>query len=581
MSENSDKLNSVDGGEQIDFSYYFSVVLKHVWLLFSVVCIGIFTAVLVNIFMQPVYKASVLMMIDREDAGKIETSSFGSWTSDEDYYRTQYKLLESRSLLEKVYKNMDLNRYQEFKNPGGWIKLKKSISVVPVTRSRLLNLEVKSFDKNLAAEIANTAASAFVAENINNRVSIGKDVISALETTERSSKQQELLNSMPQVVNSDFIKGLKKQEIDLYSQYVKLTAKYTRNHPDVISVQNQLEAIRDKIDTETKRLVQSIKIELSGKFSGNNIRIIDEAIVPQFPYRPNKLINLAIGASAGFLLGLLIVFFIEFLDKTVKNSDDLKNKLQIPFLGFIPTDKNKKAKNEYETMLKEGNFLMAEQVRNVRTMLNFALSDDRKAPVIIASSVQGEGKSHLAVNLAVAVSQTNKKVLLIDGDLRRSRLHKTFKLSTEKGLSNIWSGDEKKADFAYNIQETDVKNLFVMTSGVRPPNPSELLNTPLLGLFVKWTLQNYDIVIVDCPAVLPVSDTLLWGNYINKAIFIIKYGQTSAKMAANAIERMQKTGIKILGGVIAQYQPKGLTYGKYGYYKSYHYYSDDKQSKND
>jgi capsular exopolysaccharide synthesis family protein len=230
-------------------------------------------------------------------------------------------------------------------------------------------------------------------------------------------------------------------------------------------------------------------------------------------------------------------------------------------------------------MLKEGNFLLAEQIRNIRTMLGFALSDDRKAPILIASSLQSEGKSHLSVNLAVAFAQTQKKVLLIDGDLRRSRLHKVFKLSNEKGLTNIWQEDKKISSFEYNVQQTKVENLFVMTSGTRPPNPSELLNTPLLEAFVKWAVENYDCVIVDCPAVLPVSDTLLWGKYINKAIFVVKYGSTNSKLAEVALEKMKNVGIKIVGGVISQYEPKGLTYSKYGYYKNYSYYNEDKKDK--
>ena len=410
--------------DEIDFSFYVSVILKRIWLLIGVVFICVVGAVAVNILMQPKYKASVLMMIDKEESGKIETTAFSSWASDEDYYRTQYKLLESRTLLEKVYKNMNLAASPEFKEPNGWIKLKKHIKIIPVPRSRLLNIEVVSYDEQLCVDIANTIAKTFVEDNINNRVSIGKDVIAALETTERSSKQQELLNSMPQVVNSDFIKNLKNQEIELYKHYVELTAKYTSNHPEVISVQNQLRAIREKIDIETKRLIQSIKIELSGQFSGNNIRIIDEATIPEKPYMPKKLLNLLIGFCAGIILGLLFIFIVEFLDKTIKTSEDLQEKLKLSFLGFVPVNKLKKLKSEYELMLKEGNFLMAEQIRNIRTMLDFALSDDRKAPVIVASSVQGEGKSFFAVNLAVALAQTQKKVLLIDGDLRRSRLHK-------------------------------------------------------------------------------------------------------------------------------------------------------------
>ena len=571
--------DAANGDEIIDFTFYISVILKRIWLLIGIVFICVSAAVAVNMLMQPKYKASVLMMIDREDSGKIETSSFGSWASDEDYYRTQYKLLESRTLLEKVHKNMNLSEVPEFSQPNGWAKLKGHIKIIPITRSRLLNLEVESYDRQLCAKIANTIAKTFVEDNISNRVSIAKDVIYALDSTERSTKQQELLNSMPQVVNSDFIKNLKNQEIALYKQFVQLNAKYTINHPEVISVQNQLKAIREKIDIETKRLIQSIKIELSGQFSGNNIRIVDEALVPDNPYKPNKMLNLLIGFCVGCILGILFIFIIEFLDKTVKTSEDLQDKLKISFLGFIPVHKIKKLQSEYEIMLKEGNFLLAEQIRNIRTMLGFALSDDRKAPILIASSLQSEGKSHLSVNLAVSFAQTQKKVLLIDGDLRRSRLHKVFKLSNEKGLTNIWQEDKKISDFQYNIQETKVENLFVMTSGMRPPNPSELLNTPLLEVFVKWAVENFDCVIVDCPAVLPVSDTLLWGKYINKAIFVVKYGSTNSKLAETAIEKMENVGIKILGGVISQYEPKGLTYSKYGYYKNYSYYSSDEKNK--
>ena len=572
MNENFANTNNND---EIDFTFYISVIFKRIWLLVGVVFICVAAAVAVNMLMQPKYKASVLMMIDREDSGKIETSSFGSWASDEDYYRTQYKLLESRTLLEKVHKNMNLSEVPEFKQPNGWAKLKKHIKIIPITRSRLLNLEVESYDRQLCANIANTIAKTFVEDNVSNRVSIAQDVIAALDATERSTRQQELLNSMPQVVNSDFIKNLKNQEIALYKQFVQLNARYTINHPEVISVQNQLKAIREKIDVETRRLIQSIKIELSGQFSGNNIRIVDEALVPENPYKPNKMLNLLIGFCVGCILGILFIFIIEFLDKTIKTSDDLQEKLKISFLGFIPVNKIKKSQSEYEIMLKEGNFLLAEQIRNIRTMLGFALSDDRKAPVLIASSLQSEGKSHLSVNLAVAFAQTQKKVLLIDGDLRRSRLHKVFKVSNEKGLTNIWQEDKKISSFEYNVQQTKVENLSVMTSGLRPPNPSELLNTPLLEAFIKWAVENFDCVIVDCPAVMPVSDTLLWGKYINKAIFVVKYGSTNSKLAEASLEKMKNVGIKILGGVISQYEPKGLTYSKYGYYKNYSYYNED------
>ena len=565
--------------EELDFSYYLNIIFKRFWLIVGMVAVGLVAAVLVNIFMRPAYKATALMMINQEDAGKIDATPYGSFTSEEDYYRTQYQLLTSRSLLEKVYRQMDLGQYEQFANPTGIKKLEKALSVEPITRSRLVNVSATTYDPKLSAEIANNLANTFVADNVSNRIFMGQDVIAALENTERSPEEQELLNSMPQVVNSDFIKSLKQQAAQLAGEEARLAAKYTDKHPDLMSVHNQLAAINQQINTETRRLVQSIKIELSGQFSGNNIRVVDPAVTPDRPVRPRKLLNLAIGLLAGGLLGLLIVFVLEFLDQSVKSSEDLEEKLGLPFLGFVPYEKKSKKKEaEYATMLKEGNYLMAENVRNVRTMLDFALSDNHNAPILISSSLQGEGKSHLSSNLLVAMAQAGKKVLLVDGDLRRARVHKVFRLSTEKGLSNIWDADPKKADYAANIQPVkDVPNLFVMTAGQRPPNPAELLNTPKLGDFIEWAQKNFDQVVVDCPAILPVSDTLLWGKYIPRTIFVIKYGKTNAKLAKIALDKLQKAGIKVLGAVIGHYKPEGLSYGKYGYYKSYSYYSEDKK----
>lgn len=563
--------------EELDLSYCINLVFKRFWLLVAMVALGLVAAVLVNLLMRPAYKATALMMINKEDAGKIDATPYGSFASEEDYYRTQYQLLQSRSLLSKVYTKMKLGQVEEFANPNGLKKLEKSLDVAPITRSRLVNVSATAYDPSLATDIVNTLTDTFVADNVSNRVFMGQDVIAALESTERSSAEQELLNSMPQVVNSDFIKTLKQQASKLAADRARLLAKYTTNHPDVISVQNQLDAVNGQINTETRRLVQSIKIELSGQFSGNNIRVIDPAVTPEKPVRPRKLMNLAIGLLGGGLLGLILVFVLEFLDQSVKSSEDLEEKLGLPFLGFVPYEKLKKKEREYATLLKEGNSLVAENVRNVRTMLDFSLAGEHNAPILITSSLQGEGKSHLSSNLLVALAQTGKKVLLVDGDLRRARVHRVFKLSTEKGLSNIWDADPKKADYAANIQAVkDVPNLFVMTSGQRPPNPAELLNTPKLADFIAWATQHYDQVVVDCPAIMPVSDTLLWGKYIPRAVFVIKYGQTNAKLAQLALDKLKKAGIKVLGAVIGHYRPEGLSYGKYGYYKNYSYYNEEK-----
>ena len=569
-----------ENNEELDLSEIINIIFKRFWLIVGLAVFGLVAAILVNTFVRPMYEATALIMINKEDAGKIDATPYGSFMSEEDYYRTQYQLLESRSLLERVYNQLDLGQYEQFENPGGIKKLKSALKIEPITRSRLVNISVRSYDPQLAAETANAVANTFVQENVSNRISMGQDVIRALESSENSPEEQELLNSMPQVVNSDFIKSLKQQASKLESERAQLSAKYTSLHPELISVNRQLETLNNQIAVETRRLVRSIKIELSGQFSGNNIRVVDAAIVPVHPVFPRKILNMAIGILAGVLLGLLLVFALEFLDQSVKSSEDLEEKLGLAFLGFVPYEKNKKRAVEYAALLKEANSLQAENVRNIRTMLGFALADMPQAPFLITSSMQGEGKSHLSCNLVVALAQAGKKVLLVDGDLRRSRLHKVFRLGLDKGLSNIWSHDAKKADYQANIKAaTDVPNLFIMTSGQRPPNPAELLSTPKLADFINWAQKHYDQVIVDCPAILPVSDTMLWGKYIPRAVFGIRYGKTNAKLAKVALDKLHKAGIKILGAVISQYRPEGLSYGRYGYYKSYHYYEDKEEKK--
>lgn len=561
--------------EELDLSEIINIIFKRFWLIVGLVVLGLIGAVLANSFMRPMYEATALLMINQEDAGKIDSSRYGSFMSEEDYYRTQYQLLESRSLLEQVYNKLDLDQYEQFAMPGGVGKLHGALTISPITRSRLVNVRVRAYDPQLAAEIANTVADTFVQDNLSNRISMGKDVIRALESSENSPREQELLNSMPQVVNSDFIKSLKQQAATLESKKAQLSAKYTEKHPELISITNQLNAVNAQISRETRRLVQSIKIELSGQFSANNIRVVDPAIVPQFPVRPRKLINLAIGILAGGLLGLLIVFVLEFLDQSIKSSEDVEEKLQQAFLGFIPYEKTKKREVEYASLLKAGNSLAAENVRNIRTMLGFALADEPNAPFLVTSALQGEGKSHFSSNLVTALAQAGHKVLVIDGDLRRSRLHKVFRVSMDKGLSNIWSSDPQKADYGANVQPVkDVPNLFVMTAGQRPPNPAELLGTAKLADFIAWAQKNFDRVVVDCPAILPVSDTMLWGRVIPRAIFAVRCGKTHVRLAQTALEQLSKAGIKILGAVITQYHAQGLSYGKYGYYKSYHYYED-------
>ena len=571
--------------EELDIGEYIAILLKHIWLILGVMIFGIVVAVMVNIFTRPQYKSAALIMIDKENSGYIDTIN-RSYSGEEDYYRTQYKLLTSRTILEKVFDKLNLADQEQFqkKTPRS---LAKYISVAPVLRSRLVNLEATTYDPQFSADLANAIAEQYVEDNVNSRITMGKDVIKALEESEKSNKKQkEMLYSLPQVVNSSFIKDLKKNLNELTVKEAGLLAKYTPQHPEVQALRQQIDTISNRIERETNRIIQSLKIELSGQFSANNVRIIDKALPEPAPVSPRKKVNLAIGAFAGLMLGMLISLLMEFMDQSIKNSDELEKKLHLPFLGQIPFDKNRdRTKHEFSPLTSKVQSVATENIRNIRTMTYFAMAENHNAPLLITSAFQSEGKSYLSVNLAVAIAQTNKKVLLIDGDMRRGQLHRTFFIENNIGLSNIWTSDPAKSKYENNVHKIDtVENLYVMTCGKRPPNPAELLNTPKLKDLVQWAVDNFDQVIIDCPATMPVSDTMLWGRYIDKAVFVVKCGETNAKAAELAINQLRKAGIKILGVILSFYKREGLSYyGKYSYnYKhsyNYSYYTDDEGNR--
>lgn len=533
--------------ETIEFYIFFRAVSKHILMIAMSVFIGFAVAFVANKVMPVKYKASVLMLIDRENTGKMEQFSLNNisaWYTNEEYYRTQYKLFESRTFLEAAYKELELDKNPEF--AGGWQRLAGAISIKPMARSRMVNVEVSAKNPQLAADIANSVARVYLAQNIENRFFMAREVVAALESKEKSRAEQEILDSLPQIVNSDIIKYLKREEANIKINYEKLLGKYTVHHPDVISVARQLRAIQIIIEREKKRIIQSIKLQLSGQFAANNVRIIDEAIVPRRPYTPRKSLNMLIGVVTGFVIGIILALFVEFLDRTIKDASDIDDKLRLKFLGPIARINQIITLADYHSIFDGGNTILAENISNVQTMLGFAMKARHINSFIITSTVSGEGKSFVAANLARSLAQSGKKVLLIDGDIREGCQHEIFGLSGEKGLNDYLAGEEE--DLHSLIQDTDVKELSLLPAGKSRPNIAKLLNSEKL----KKITENlkYDVIIADCPAILPLSDTLLWGQAISDAVLVVKQSSVPINTAAFAIERLKQSDITTIGAVM-------------------------------
>ncbi len=319
-----------------------------------------------------------------------------------------------------------------------------------------------------------------------------------------------------------------------------------------------------------------------------SINTIDKAKVYNTPVAPNTMKNTLLGMIAGFMLTALLIFVIDFFDNTVKDPDYINNRYNKAIIGEIQQfeadkkkkqKKNKKNKNEHDindyVKLTDKNvpFSVVESYKSIRTNISFALSTDDKKIFAVSSANPSEGKSTTSANIAIAMAESGKKVLLIDADMRKSMQHKIFGLKNKKGLSTAVSKMNNLEDC---IQKSVVKNLDVMTAGPIPPNPSELLASKNMDEIIEKLNEQYDTIIIDTAPVNIVTDAMELSNKISGIVMVLRYAKTTNDDIDNAIKKMNFAQINVLGFIINGIKIKrsGKYYSKGGYYykKGYGYY---------
>lgn len=553
----------------IDLAHLLGVLQRRRWVVLSVFVLTVLSAALHVFTARPVYTAAVLLLIEKElghaynDATKVEMSA-------DDYYQTQYKLLRSRSLLKKVHRSLQLRNTEDF--AAGPDALGGAIAVAPVLRSRLVNVLVDSHSPELAAKVANALAETFVADNLQNKLFISKEILQALHPDKAPGLQRESYNSLPPVVNNPLIQGLKATYANLEVRFGELSTRYTEEHPVRTRLKAEMDAVRARINEETVRIVQGMRVELSGQLLGNNVRIVDPAEVPDSPSKPRKRRTLAIAALLGLIVGCLAALAIDTLDQSIYTQEDVERRLGLPFLGSVTKAELGAADSaaDYQTSLARPDSFTGEALKNIRTMLGFAAAGRPMKRLLITSTSQGEGKTFIAINLALVFAQLGERVLLVEGDLRRPSLHKRFRLSNERGVSHFLAHGRDVSELDPLVQRSALPNLDVLVCGKIPPNPAELLSTPRVKALLAWASEHYDHLIIDGTPVFPITDALLWANHVDAGVFVAKFGGVHAGLAARARQKLDEGGLKIAGAIVNQVTWKSGSY--YGdYYYAYHY----------
>jgi len=310
-----------------------------------------------------------------------------------------------------------------------------------------------------------------------------------------------------------------------------------------------------------------------------SINTIDTAKVYNTPVAPNTMKNTMIGAVAGFMLIVLIIFLIDFFDNTIKDTDALGKKYNKAIIGDIQAfDDSKKKRDADDVHLKltdkDAPFHIIESYKSIRTNLSFALSTVEKKTFAVSSANPGEGKSTTSANIAIAIAQSGSHVLLIDADMRKSVQHKIFELVNKKGLSTAVSKMHTPDEC---IQKNVMENLDIMTAGPIPPNPSELLASEAMEQMLHTLSEQYDVILIDTPPVNVVTDAMELAKYISGIVLVVRYGRTTDEDVDNVFDRVKLANMNLLGFILNGVKSKHAGYyskygkGKYYYKKGYGY----------
>ena len=348
----------------------------------------------------------------------------------------------------------------------------------------------------------------------------------------------------------------------LYDEQKKLALKLST---DSIEYTDLRSAVAKKRETLDQLLKRQSEIALSAHMRDtrqSNTRIIDRARAPESVYRPNTKLNLLLGLVVGFGLGIGLAFLIEHLDSSIKSADEITRLSSYTVIGMIPELRPggpRPLRKDAAQPSSEGEpdlithhaprSPLAEAYKELRTATLLASPDEPPRSILVTSCLPQEGKSQTSLNLAIALAQTGRRVLLVDTDLRRPRLHQALGADNETGVSNYLSGN---ASIEELIRETPVPNLFSLTSGPIPPNPSELLGSrKFLALAREFAdAGRFDHLIFDSPPLLSVADPVIIASVLDGTILVVQSGRTPREALVRGAAKLRQGKVKVLGAVL-------------------------------
>lgn len=521
--------------ESFELYRYWQILWRHKWIVLLAVIV-VFTATVVFTSRQsPVYSASSKVLINPPSSlypysvsGQILTSQGLPFASQGLPYYINYLenyrvWITGGSMMDKIGERVK-SLYPQLEE--SWFSMEASI----IADTSIFRIGIEAGDSELSKVAANAAAQVIVEENL-------KMFASGLKTASEAMEKQ-ILTPLEEL--SRLRGGSESPGID--------------------------SGITDDEESESQ-LWQASQL--------NNVRIMDYARTPTFPIRPKKKQNAALGLLVGIFLGGGLAFFLEYMDTSIRTIGDIEKYLSWPVLGIVPrfaeTVKGKASDSEIQPIVsKFPKSASAEAYRTLRTNIQLADLDNPPKFLVVTSAIPLEGKTTTALNLAVALAQKEGKVLLVDADLRKPTIHKLLPLDNSSGLADLLV---KNSELAASVRQSkDIDNLWVLTSGSIPSNPSELLGSSRMKTLVEQMKKEYEYVILDTPPLISVSDGAILGSQADGILMVIRPGKVKGEIGRHIKELLERIGTPVLGCVFNCVESSHRDY--YYYYNYYHYYAD-------
>jgi len=457
-----------------------------------------------------------------------------------------------------------------------------------------------------------------------------KELATLYRKIRQSIKQSEELITIPVIADDPALGKIREHILKAKENILEKSKKYGPKHPVMVRAQSELKILQTMQNQEIRRIVKTVKnrYELAGsntrdltglldktkkeainlnekyiqygilkreienhqnlynalisrtneqnvteKVQDINVWVVDKAQVPQFPAKPNKKRNILLGLIMGLFGGVGLALFLEYLDNTIKTPDDIEERYNLPVLSSIPKSKAKK-KPLCRLVLEKPSSALAESFKTLRTSVLLSSADAPPRAILVTSMAPQDGKTSIASNLAITLAESGSRTVLIDADLRRPTVHEIFGLQNTAGLSTFIAG---KSDIKVHEYPAH-KNLYIVTSGPKPPNPSEMLISKRLELFIGHFKKKFDFIILDTPPIISVSDALVMSKIVDASIIVVRFGKTTYQMMNHGMKQLEGIDAKVIGTVINDVDERKSGYYYYGYDKEYYsYYSSDSQ----